>query len=417
MPVFINLNNANITDPSFWAGLNVDRDSTINATAVSDTIQITLTGNSISFTDTLTGSVTTFTNADLQGGSFSQFVQVRGNDADNTFTGSVGLNGSGYSGGSGDDTFTDTGTLGGRIVGGAGDDVLAGGSGNNNIHGDAGDDILRGGGGNNNLYGGAGNDRLFAEDGSGNLDGGAGDDVLFAGLNTTFVQGGNGANTLLVPPGSTSNPFFPGSNGGQVTLPNGKSFVYLNISSVAIACLTAGAMIKTPEGEVAVENLQTGDLVETLDHGAQPIRWIGQRTVSGRGLHAPIRFQQGSIDNTRSLRLSPQHRVFLKGWKCELLFHSGEILCAAKHLCDGDRIFAEPCDEVTYYHFMFDRHEIVFSDGALLESFFVGDYITDEDEGGYSELLDLFPELGPRGTARMNMARPCLKMYETALLA
>jgi serralysin len=398
------------------AALDVGPDSTVNASAISDTIKITLTGNSIAFEDTLSGSVTIWLDSDLSSGSFSQFVQFTGNDADNTVSGSVGLNGAGYSGGSGNDTFRDDGAIGGRLSGGDGNDHLTGGIGNNNIDGGAGDDILRGGGGNNNLLGGKGNDTLFADDGSGNLDGGDGDDVLYAGLNTTFVQGGDGTDTLLLPDGATFTPFSPGSTGGTVTLPNGKNFTYLNISNVAIACFTPGTFVKTPRGDVAVEDLEIGDLVDTLDHGPQPIRWIGKQTVSGTGVHAPIRFMPDSIGNTRSLRLSPQHRVLLSGWKCEMLFETSQVLCAAKHMCDNDRIFREPCDTVTYIHFMFDRHEIIFADGALLESFFIGDYVTDEEFGCYAELTDIFPELTLRGSGAMRTARPCLKSYEASLL-
>lgn len=413
MPVFIAITDADISNPAFWAALDISVNSTIDASGISDTIQITMTGNSISFEDTVSGTVTSYSDADLLSGSFSEFVQFGGNNADSDVSGSAGLNGMGYTGGSGNDTFTDDGALGGGLNGGAGDDELTGGTGSNNIDGGDGDDVLRGGGGNNILTGGDGNDTLFAEDGSGNLDGGEGDDVLFAGLNTSFVQGGSGDDTLLLPDGSAFTPFSP--TGGNVTLPSGTGFTYLNIANVAIACFTAGALIRTPRGDVAVEDLKTGDLVDTLDNGSQPVRWIGESTVSGRGLHAPIRFLPDSIGNKRSLRLSPQHRVLMADWKCELLFHAREVLCAAKYLCDGDRVFQEPCEEVTYFHVMFDRHEIVFADGALLESFFVGDYITEEGYGCFAELVDIFPELADQGSA-MHTARPCLKMYETSLL-
>lgn len=415
MPVFLTLTDADVTNAAFRAAQDVGPDSTLDASALSDSFQITLTGTSISFEDTVSGTVTSYTDADLLSGSFSEFVAFTGNDGDSNASGSVGLNASGYTGGSGDDTFVDDGTLGGGIVGGAGNDDLTGGTGSNNIDGNEGDDVLRGGSGNNNLSGGEGSDTLFADDGSGNLDGGEGDNVLFAGLDTTCVQGGDGTDALILPDGSTFTPFFNEATGGTANLTNGQNFVYLNISDVTIACFTRGARIRTPDGDVKVEDLQTGDRVETVDHGAQRIRWMGQSKVRGTGLHAPIRFLPGSIGNTRSLRLSPQDRVVLSGWKCELLFHAREVLCAAKHLCDGTRIFPEPCAEVTYYHFMFDRHEIVFSDGALMESFFIGDHMTQDEEGALAELVDIFPDLAARGTAAMQVARPCVKGYEAAV--
>ncbi|MEP2640502.1 Hint domain-containing protein [Roseobacter sp.] len=413
MPVFIELTDANVTDASFWAGLTVDQDSTIDASNISDDFQITMTSNGITFTDTSTGTTTSYTDSDLAGGSFSEFVQFYGNDGNSNVSGTVGLNAQGYNGGDGDDTLTDDGNLGGRIDGEGGDDVLQGGTGNNNIFGGQGDDVLRGGGGSNNiLLGGDGDDTLFAEDGGGNLEGGSGDDVIVAGLNTGFVQGGTGTDSLTVPEGSVVEPFSP--TGGNVILPNGNRFTYLNIETVTVACFTAGTPLRTPHGDVAVDMLNVGDLILTADHGACPIRWIGKRTVPGRGALAPIVFLPGSIGNDAKLRLSPQHRVLLSGWKCELIFETPEVLCAAKHLCDGDQIFTEPCTEVTYYHVMFDQHEVVFAHGALLESFYTGDHILDADQDIHAELTALFPELAQSNSARA--ARPFVKGYEARAL-
>ena len=75
MPVFITLTDADMTDPAFWAAQDIGPDSTIDASGLSRSIQVTMTGNSITFTDTRTGTVTTYTDADLAGGSFSQFVE------------------------------------------------------------------------------------------------------------------------------------------------------------------------------------------------------------------------------------------------------------------------------------------------------------------------------------------------------
>ena len=416
MPDFVTVTDADIGDPAFWAGLNLTPESTIDISAVSDDVNVVLTGGAISFFDTASGTTTTYSDGDLASGSFASIVQFTGNGGDNDVSGANSLNGTGYTGGDGDDTLTDDGTTGGALTGGGGNDVLQGGSGGNQIDGGAGDDILRGGGGNNNLTGGAGNDTLFAEDGSGNLTGGEGDDTVYAGQNTTFTDGGTGSNTLILPEGATFEPFSPGSTSGNVTLADGRTFVYSNYDDISVACFTAGMAIRTPTGEVAVETLRPGDLVETRDHGARAIRWVGIRTVAGHGALTPIRFRTGAIGNTRSMRLSPQHRVLVDGPLCELHFGLPEVLCAARHLCDDDRIRPEPCDAVTYVHIMFDRHEIVTVDGAHLESFFVGDHITDADGGGYDELIRIFPDLARRDAPARIAARPFLKSYEGAMV-
>jgi len=416
MPVFLTLTDADISDPVFWASLNITPDSTINVSGMSDTVQVTLSADALRFTDTATGTATTYTDADLGVGSFSAFVEFTGNNADSVVSGSTGLNAGGYSGGSGNDTFVDSGTLGGQMIGGEGNDLLIGGIGSNNLFGGDGDDTLRGGSGNNNLSGGDGADTLFGEDGSGNLDGGDGDDVIHAGLNTTFVQGGDGVDSLILPPGSSFTPFSTGSEGGTVSLPNGRSFVYINIQGVEIACFTDGTRIRTPTGDMLIEDLAQGDLVETLDHGPKPIRWIGRQTVRGRGKYAPICFEPGSIGNTHRLLLSPQHRVLMEGWPCELLFHNTSVLCAAKHLCDANQIYVAPCSEVTYTHFMFDRHEIVFANNAAVESFYTGEIVSDADQFCHDEVMGIFHTGLNRPAHPAHAARPFLKKFEASLL-
>ncbi|MEO0477337.1 MAG: Hint domain-containing protein, partial [Planctomycetota bacterium] len=343
-------------------------------------------------------------------------VQFEGNDGDSNVSGSVGLNGDGYEGGEGDDTFVDDGTLGGSLDGGDGNDVLIGGTGNNQIDGGRGSDILRGGGGNNNLSGGRGSDTLFAEDGSGNLDGGGGRDTIYAGLNTSFVQGGGGQDEMILPQGSTFSPFNPGGRDGTVTLPNGRTFTYQSIETVTIACFAAGTRLLTPSGLVEISALEVGDRVMTLDHGAQPIRWVGHRSVPGTGQFAPVHFGAGTIGNDAPFRVSPQHRVLLSGWRCQLLFDTEEVLCAALHLCDGDKIYRAPCQEIAYHHLMFDRHEIVFAEGARTESFYAGDHICAADRDIYEELVTLFPEIRAGTHLSQHAARPMIKRYEAAVL-
>ncbi len=420
MPVFLNLNAGNIFDPSFWAAQDVSAESTINAVDVPDTVQIIMDGTSITFIDTVTNTVTPFSDSNLAGGSFSNFVAFRGNDADNIIGGSVGLDSFGYVGGSGDDTFTDDGSDGGQIDGGGGNDTLIGGIGNNNITGGEGDDILRGGQGNNNLSGGAGADTLFGEDGSGNLDGGEGDDLIVTSVNTTFVQGGSGVNSMIIPEGATISPFSP--TGGQVivTLPDGstRQFTYLNIptENISVICLAAGTRVATDRGPVAVEHLKPGDTVLTMTDGAQTLRWVGHKTVRGDGPLAPIRFAPGALDNDRALYVSPRHRMLLQDPNCEMLFETNAVLCAAVHLCDGGKIRRSPRPLVTYFHLMFDRHQIIFAEGTPCESLFVGDYHMTKDKALYDELLTLFPELADPGHPARELSHRELRPFEMAAL-
>jgi hypothetical protein len=82
-------------------------------------------------------------------------------------------------GGAGNDT----------IIGGTGDDILDGGLGDDKIYGGLGNDILRGGGGNDYLDGGAGNDLILGGDGADQLYGGTGRDVLIGGAGIDKLSG------------------------------------------------------------------------------------------------------------------------------------------------------------------------------------------------------------------------------------
>ena len=143
-----------------------------------------------------------------------------------------------------------------------------------------------------------------------------------------------------------------------------------------LPCFAQGTTIRVPGGEVAIETLAAGDLVQTADHGAQPIRWIGASTVVGEGICAPVRIAPGALGEgypARPLVVTRQHRVLIRSRIGERQFGAREILVPAIGLVGLPGITLDPCpDEITYLHLLFDRHEIVFADGAPTESLYPG---------------------------------------------
>ncbi|MEL6913310.1 MAG: Hint domain-containing protein [Pseudomonadota bacterium] len=289
-----------------------------------------------------------------------------------------------------------------------------------------GDDTLDGGTGADTMFGGAGADTFAVADGD-EAYGEDGDDLFLLG---DFGEAGAG---ILIDGGEAGETdgdtidlgdqatlsdvtFDPGnSENGTITLTDGTVVTFSNIEN--IICFTPGTTIATPHGARPVESLRPGDLVLTRDNGIQPIRWVGQRTVPAMADFAPIEVAPSVLSGaTAPLLVSPQHRLLFSGFKSELLFGEREVLVAAKHLLDGHAVRQSPRAEVTYIHIMFDRHELVFANGAATESFFAGDSAMDALEGAArEELFSVFPELrsaGPRPTARR-----ALKRYEAALLA
>lgn len=201
----------------------------------------------------------------------------------------------------------------------------------------------------------------------------------------------------------------------------------LPATDLVVPCFTPGTRVDTPSGPVLVETLLPGDLVETLDHGALPVRWVGHVTLTRADLAAdpslrPILIRAGAFGPgrpARDMRLSPQHRLLLSDARVPLLFGEAEVLVAARDLIDDHRILRDHGAEgVTYIHFVFDRHEIVRADGITAESFRPGPQTLPAlPDASRAELLRLFPELAGPGRTGLAAARPLLKQWEAQLLS
>ena len=126
-------------------------------------------------------------------------------------------------------------------------------------------------------------------------------------------------------------------------------------------------MISTARGEVPVELLQVGDLVQTRDNGLQPVRWIGNRTVGLAELIAkprlqPVRIARGALGDglpVRDTLVSPQHRMLFCGPTPEMLFGEAEVFVAVTHLTQLDTVEAVKRREVIYIHLLLDQHDII----------------------------------------------------------
>ncbi|MEM7269710.1 MAG: Hint domain-containing protein [Pseudomonadota bacterium] len=193
-------------------------------------------------------------------------------------------------------------------------------------------------------------------------------------------------------------------------------------------CFTPGALIATPEGERPVEALEVGDFVTTRDHGAQPIRFVARRSFSRRELAAfphfkPVLIRKGALGPEtprRDIRVSPQHRMVLSGWRAEVMFGASEVMATAISLVNDKMIrIAHGARRVTYIHLLFDQHEVIFAEDAATESLHPGRSAVDSmQEDSRAELLEIFPELALQtGDNFGAVARPALRKFEGTLIA
>lgn len=143
--------------------------------------------------------------------------------------------------------------------------------------------------------------------------------------------------------------------------------------NITVVCFAAGTRIATPTGEVAVDLLRVGDPVNTRDHGPQKLRAVLVRDVDFATAPArlkPIAFEPGSLGAGRPVRrlcVSPHHRMLVTAPG------GAAFLVPAKALTDrpGVRVM-QGKRRVTYFHLVFDRHEVIWSEGTPTESFYPG---------------------------------------------
>ncbi len=206
-----------------------------------------------------------------------------------------------------------------------------------------------------------------------------------------------------------------------VSASEGPSRPYASLASPP--CFVAGTLIETPAGPVPVETLAAGDIVNTMDHGPQPLRDVGQARFPAPVLDSDPRFRPVLVRRdafgpgcpAHDTHLSQQHRVLIAGWRTELFFGEPNVLVPIKKLVNGRTILIDDSfGAVTYVHLLFDRHEIVWGDGLPSESFHPG--IATEPCATRDELSLMFPEvLGAASHARA--ARPCIQDRRARVLA
>ncbi|WP_460274614.1 Hint domain-containing protein [Celeribacter sp. ULVN23_4] len=184
--------------------------------------------------------------------------------------------------------------------------------------------------------------------------------------------------------------------------------------SPTVPCFTVGTKISTPDGDVPIERLKAGDLVVTLDHGPQPILWIGRSTVDGRGKLAPILIEAGALGNRNRLRISPNHRLLLSGADVELLFGQDTVFSPAKALVNDCTIRPTPCRRVTYIHLLLSEHEVIFAEGVMTESLLTGPMaMSAMNDEAREELVEIFGDTLPSTDM---LCRPEINMTEAAAL-
>ncbi|MCI2394487.1 Hint domain-containing protein [Aliiroseovarius sediminis] len=154
----------------------------------------------------------------------------------------------------------------------------------------------------------------------------------------------------------------------------------VTITITGVPCFAAGTLIDTPHGPRKIESLKAGDMVTTAT-GVQPILWIGSRDIDSEQLDAdpklrPVRITAGALGAglpLRDLLVSRQHRMLVRSDLARQMFSEKEVLISAIKLADLPNVFVDDkVQSVTYFHLLFQQHEIIFAEGAPSESLLTG---------------------------------------------
>lgn len=177
--------------------------------------------------------------------------------------------------------------------------------------------------------------------------------------------------------------------------------------STNVICFTRGTRLETPRGSIPIEELTEGELVHTLDHGPQPIRWIGSVKITSDQLQLsekirPIRIQAGALGRgvpQTDLVVSPQHRLLIRSPIAQRMFGEPEVLLSAKMLLRADGIeIVQELEEVWYFHILFDRHEVLIANGTAAESLYTGPMALQAlSPKAQAEIFRLFPTFREQG--------------------
>ncbi|SMX50699.1 Hint domain-containing protein [Maliponia aquimaris] len=191
---------------------------------------------------------------------------------------------------------------------------------------------------------------------------------IIAGSGDDYVRTGTNENVTTIDGGSGGSDVYETQDGTSTSQ---------NFATHTVICFRNGTAIRTFSGYRLVESLTPGDLIWTRDHGFRRLRWIGGYPVDAATQNEdervrPVRIRAGALGPTlpmRDLYVSQQHRILLRSPIVQRMFDAPEILVAAKKLVCAEGIeIAPPTADFSFFHLVFDDHEILEADGAETES-------------------------------------------------
>lgn len=186
----------------------------------------------------------------------------------------------------------------------------------------------------------------------------------------------------------------------------------------AFTAFARGALVATPGGAVAIEDLLPGTMIQTR-LGPQPVRWVGRITLppanlkqdSGPDIYRVSAEAFGPHHPAPDLVLCSGARLAHRVARLAAQRTGPDLLVPIADFADGVHVIPiTPMSAVTAYHLALDSHAVIGVNGLAVESYHPGSHLPDGLTGDLLRLfLSLFPYLrtpadfGPLALPRLGL--------------
>ncbi|NUH65806.1 Hint domain-containing protein [Sulfitobacter sp. S0837] len=170
----------------------------------------------------------------------------------------------------------------------------------------------------------------------------------------------------------------------------------------AFAAFARGTLIQTVQGDVAIEDLQPGDMINTSSGEPAQLIWIGSSNFvpADAGRRMPlVRIMPDSFGQDRPssfLTVGPAARVLHTAHHLRAEAGGTRLLTPVREFVDGVNVIeVVPPTPVRLFHICLSRHAVTKAGGLEMETFHPGAHATRAiSQNLRDRFLSMFPQIG-----------------------
>lgn len=176
----------------------------------------------------------------------------------------------------------------------------------------------------------------------------------------------------------------------------------MQLFEAGFSAFSHGALISTAEGQVAVEDLEPGMMIDTATGTPARLRWVGAITlVPGAPMQGrePDRLYRVIADSfglgrpASDVTFGPAARLLDRSPEVRNTLGTEAALAPVTSMVDGEAVIEiRPVSPLRVYHLSFDAHHVIFANGIEVESYHPGpDVAYGLGDDLRAHFLSLFP--------------------------